>query len=512
MEDKILLDIRNVNKQYPGVKALDKVSFSMHKGEVMALLGENGAGKSTLVKILSGAINRDSGDIFLNRRGLPFRFSPLDARKLGVAIIYQELSLLPQLTVAENIYLTREPVFSKFWIDYRKMNQEAHKQLQKLRADYIDVTRKVETLPLPEQQMIEIAKALAMDCKVVIMDEPTTSLTWEETDRLFEVIHTLKAQDVTIIYISHRMNEISEIAESATVLRDGKFVGKVMVKDVSLDDIVGMMTGKILAYNSRPTDIGKIDYSSTENIIFSVDGLTDNKTINSISFNLHKHEVLGFAGLVGAKRTEIARMIFGADKLYKGMIKKNKKTIFVKNPSHSIKNGVGYLSENRKEEGLNLGITNKENVILTDMKKISAFSFLDYKKIASTYAGYQESLNIKGLPNMLAASLSGGNQQKVAVAKWLHSGCDILIFDEPTRGIDVAAKAEIYKLIRQFANDHGAAIVISSDAAELVNVCDRVLVLSRGEITEEIQSDEISQERILKSIVSNKKDKSDGNT
>ncbi|GHU61132.1 monosaccharide-transporting ATPase [Spirochaetia bacterium] len=501
----MLLEIKNVSKQYPGVKALDNVSFSMRKGEVMALLGENGAGKSTLVKILSGAINRDDGEIILDGKKFPARFNPIDARKLGVAIIYQELSLLPQLSVAENIFLTREPVVSKWWIDYRRMNQLAREQLKKLRADYIDVTAKVETLPLPEQQMVEIAKALAVDCKLIIMDEPTTSLTWEETDRLFDVIHHLRSQNITIIYISHRMDEIFKIAQSAAVLRDGKFVGKVIVENSSTDEIVEMMTGKILAYNERPKDLLTADYTNKDAILFSAKNLGDNKTIKNISFNLYRNEVLGFAGLVGAKRTEIARMIFGADKLPRGELRKNGRVISVKSPFQSIQNGIGYLSENRKEEGLNLGVTIKENVVLTDMKKVSSFSFINPKKVDAVYAQYQESINIKGVPNTLVSSLSGGNQQKVAIAKWLHSGCDILIFDEPTRGIDVAAKAEIYKLVRRFAKENGAAIVISSDAAELVNVCDRVLILSRGEIVEEILPNGISPETILKGIVSNKK-------
>jgi ribose transport system ATP-binding protein len=506
MDNSILLEIKNVSKQYPGVKALDNISFDMRKGEVMALLGENGAGKSTLVKILSGAVNRDDGGIILDGKPFPYRFSPIDARKLGIAIIYQELSLLPQLSVAENIFLTHEPVRSKVWIDYRHMHQLAVGQLKKLQADYIDVTQKVEKLSLPEQQMVEIAKALAIDCKVIIMDEPTTSLTREETDRLFDVIHTLRSQNITIIYISHRMDEIFKIAQSAAVLRDGKFVGKVMIDNSSSDEIIEMMTGKFLTYNERPSDGVSIDYNDKENILLSVENLGDNKTIKNISFNLYKNEVLGFAGLVGAKRTEIARMIFGADRLSRGELRKNKKRIFAGSPSGSIRNGIGYLSENRKEEGLNLGVSIKENIILTDMKKVSAFSFLNHKKAIEIFSEYKESINIKGGAELFAASLSGGNQQKVAIAKWFHSGCDILIFDEPTRGIDVASKAEIYKLIRKFAKENGAAIVISSDAFELVNVCDRVLILSRGEIVQEILSDEISQETILKGIVNKKKE------
>jgi ribose transport system ATP-binding protein len=506
MDNSVLLEIKNVNKQYPGVKALDDISFDVYRGEVMALLGENGAGKSTLVKILSGAVNRDSGEIILDGKPLPYRFNPISGRKLGIAIIYQELSLLPQLSVAENIFLTHEPVRSKIWIDYPRMYQMAGEQLKKIKADYIDVTQNVEKLSLPEQQMVEIAKALAIDCKVIIMDEPTTSLTREETDRLFDVIYKLRSRNITIIYISHRMEEIFKVAQSAAVLRDGKFAGKALIENSSSDEIIEMMTGKFLTYNKRPNDNAGIDYTSKENILLSVENLGDNKTIKNISFNLYKNEILGFAGLVGAKRTEIARMVFGADRLFQGELRKNKKRLVVKSPAGSIQNGIGYLSENRKEEGLNLGVSIKENIILTDMKAAAgAFSFINAGKVMQIFRKYKESINIKGSAEAFAASLSGGNQQKVAIAKWLHSGCDILIFDEPTRGIDVASKVEIYKLIRKFARENGAAIVISSDAFELVNVCDRVLILSRGEIVQEILSDEISQETILKGIVNKRK-------
>jgi len=505
MGNDILLNINNVSKQYPGVKALEDVSFNLKRGEVMALLGENGAGKSTLVKILSGAIHRDSGDIILDGKVLPARFNPLEARTLGVAIIYQELSLLPQLSVAENIFLTREPAYGKMWINYRKMSLLAVEQLKKLKADYIDVTKKVEKLPLPEQQMVEIAKALAIDCKVIIMDEPTTSLTWEEADRLFDVIESLKSQNITVIYISHRMEEIFKIAQSAAILRDGKLVGKVSVKESSSNEIIEMMTGKLLTYNERPPNIEKIDYSDKNNVILSVKDAGDNKSIKNITFNLYKKEVLGFAGLVGAKRTELARMIFGADKLEKGEVTKNHIKRKIKSPYQAIRNGIGYLSENRKEEGLNLGMSLKENIVLSDMKKVSNFLFVSDRKVKDTFSLYKDSIRIKGQADVKVSTLSGGNQQKVAIAKWFHSGCDVLIFDEPTRGIDVATKAEIYKLIREFAKEHGAAIVISSDAAELVQVCDRVLILSRGELVDEIPCDDISRESIIKGIVGGKR-------
>ena len=495
-----LLKISNVSKTYPGTKALDDVSVSVMAGEVMALLGENGAGKSTLVKILSGAVSRDNGEILLDGNPLPINNTPLSARGHGIAIIYQELSLLPQLNVAENIYLTHEPTIAKMFVDYKTMHRKAEEQLGKLKASYIGTRRKVIELPLPEQQMVEIAKALAVDCKVIIMDEPTTSLTWEETNRLFDVIRNLKDQGVTVIYISHRLDEIFQIADTAAVLRDGRFVGKVPISETNMDELVEMMTGKLLQHKERHEDGCNVDYRP-EQVVMAVKNASDGKLIEGVDFELYEHEVLGFAGLIGARRTELARIIFGADRMKSGEITVAGKKVVNKLPSGAIQNKLGYLSENRKEEGLNLGMSLKENTVLIDMKPVSRFFFLMPKRINKIFSYYKESIPIKGEGGAMVSSLSGGNQQKIAISKWLHSGCEILIFDEPTRGIDVAAKAEIYGLIRKFADENKGAIVISSDVAELVNVCDRVLVMSRGKIISEISPKDVSQENILKSIV-----------
>ena len=498
---KPLLEIRNVSKYYPGVKALDDVSLDIEAGEVMALLGENGAGKSTLMKVLSGAIARDGGDVYIDGKSLPVNNTPLTARGYGVAIIYQELSLLSQLSVAENIYLTQEPTVAGKFIDYKKLHAQAKGQLAKLEASHIDTHLKVEELALPEQQMVEIAKALAVDCRVIIMDEPTTSLTWEETDRLFDVVRTLRSQGITVIYISHRMDEIFQIADTAAVMRDGKFVDKVKISETDSDAIVELMTGKLLEHKDRRVGDCKVRYQD-DNVVMDVRDITDGKQIKGASFKLYSHEVLGFGGLIGSKRTELARMLFGADKLQDGKIYVSGKPVASGAPAQAIRNKIGYLSENRKEEGLNLGMSLKENTVLIDMGAVSKMGYINFGKINQIFEDYKKSINIKGFADAMVSSLSGGNQQKVAIAKWLHAGCDVLIFDEPTRGIDVAAKAEIYTLIRRFADQEGkAAIVISSDVAELVDVCDRVLVMSRGEIVEEIQPDDISQDRLLKSIV-----------
>ena len=503
-----LLEIRHVNKQYPGVKALDDVSLDVDSGEVMAMLGENGAGKSTLMKVLSGAISRDSGDIALDGRALPMDNTPLTARAFGIAIIYQELSLLPQLDVAENIFLTHEPTTFGSMIDYRKMHAMAREQLDRLEAHDIDTRAKVESLSLPDRQLVEIAKALAIDCKVIIMDEPTTSLTWEETDHLFEMVRRLKRQNVAVLYISHRMDEVFTISDTIAVMRDGRLIDKIPTSSTDSVKVVELMTGKLLEHKDRRPEDCKVVYAD-DHVILEVKDATDGKKIRNASFKVYEHEVLGFAGLVGAQRTELARAIFGANKLVRGDVSLSGKKIINRSPGDSIRNKIGYLSENRKEEGLNLGMSLEENVVIIDMGKVSGGGYLSRQKIREVFDGYKGSTRIKGTAKQLVSSLSGGNQQKVAIAKWLHSGCGLLIFDEPTRGIDVAAKAEIYEIVRRFAEEQMAAIVISSDVRELADVCDRVLVMSRGEIVHEIPPREISQENILHGIV-NKGGKKNG--
>lgn len=506
--NEIICRIRNVKKFFPGVVALKNVNFDVHKGEVHAVVGENGAGKSTLMKVLSGAISRDGGDVLLDGRPLPKDNTPLTARAFGIAIIYQELSLLPQLDVAENIFLTHEPTTFGTLIDYKKMHGMAREQLDRLEAFGIDTRTKVETLSLPERQLVEIAKALAVDCKVIIMDEPTTSLTWEETDRLFEMVRRLKSQNVAVVYISHRMDEVFQISDTVAVMRDGRLIDKMPASATDSVKVVELMTGKLLEHRDRRPEDCKVVYDDSH-VVMEVRDATDGKKIRNASFKVYAHEVLGFAGLVGAQRTELARAIFGADKLAGGEVSVSGRRIVNKSPGEAIKNRIGYLSENRKEEGLNLGMSLEENVVLIDMSKVSSRGYLSRARIKEIFDGYRASTRIKGTAKQMVSSLSGGNQQKVAIAKWLHSGCGLLIFDEPTRGIDVAAKAEIYEIIRRFAEEQIAAIVISSDVRELADVCDRVLVMSRGEIVHEIMPAGISQENILHSIV-NKGGKKNG--
>lgn len=337
----------------------------------------------------------------------------------------------------------------------------ARTQLDKLEAHDIDTHAKVETLSLPERQLVEIAKALAVDCKVIIMDEPTTSLTWEETDHLFEMVRRLKKQNVAVVYISHRMDEVFQISDTIAVMRDGRLIDKIPTESTDSVKVVELMTGKLLEHRDRRPEDCKVIYDDAH-VIMEVKDATDGKKIKNASFKVYANEVLGFAGLVGAQRTELARAIFGADKLVRGEVSVSGRKIFNRSPKDSIKNRIGYLSENRKEEGLNLGMTLEENVVLIDMSKVSSRGYLSRSKIREIFDTYKQSTRIKGTAKQLVSSLSGGNQQKVVISKWLHSGCGLLIFDEPTRGIDVAAKAEIYQIIRRFAEEQMAAIVISS--------------------------------------------------
>jgi ABC-type sugar transport system ATPase subunit len=494
-----LLEIHSVTKDFPGVRALDNVSLEVNRGELMALLGENGAGKSTLVKILSGALTRDAGTIRVDGRELPKSLSPVDARRLGIAIIYQELSLLPHLSVAENIYLGRQPLKSRLLrvIDYARMNRAAQQKLAELRADHILPTAPIHTLSLPEKQMVEIAKALAVNCRVVIMDEPTTTLTSEETQRLFDVIKALKQQNVTIIYISHRLDEVFQIADRATVLRDGKVVGTVATKDTSKAHIISMMTGKRLQERER---IPHAAVSNHKAELLRVEHVGDGILLQDISFSVYENEVLGIAGLVGAGRTELARMLFGADRKATGRLFLSGKEVRVSSPKEALHKGLGYLSENRKEEGLNLGMKLEDNIMLTDFSAVSRVGVINSRSMREMAASFITRLDIRGKPETVANTLSGGNQQKVAISKWLHVGCKVIIFDEPTRGIDVVAKTEILSLIRDFASDGRGAIVISSEVDDLLDVCDRILIMAKGQITQVLEQDEISKDLVLECV------------
>ena len=494
-----IVEFKNIDKEFPGVKALDNVSMDIYKGEAVALLGANGAGKSTLMKILSGAYERDSGEVILDGKVLPKRYSTLEARNWGIAIIYQELSLMPELRVMENVYMSHEPRKFANIINFDKMYKDTQQQLKRLNAEYIDPAVQVKTLALAQQQMIEIAKAIALDCKVLVMDEPTTSLTHEESEKLFEIITNLKKEGITVIYISHRLDEIFEICDRAIVMRDGHVAGTATVKDSSPEEVISMMTGRSIA-DGTVINIQRHDCSKKPPVLELLH-MSDGGFIKDVSLTVHEGEVLGIGGLIGSKRTELMRMVCGADSIHSGKIRVHGKDVHISNIRQAIKAGIGYLTENRKEEGLSLGLKVEENTIHCDMKSVSKNGILSWKKVRKVSDSYIDKLNTKGTSDTIAGNLSGGNQQKVVIAKWLHAECDVLIFDEPTRGIDVMAKAEIHQLIRKFAEGKGkAAIVISSEVNELVDCCDRIIIMSKGHITGELNRDEISESALLTNI------------
>jgi ABC-type sugar transport system ATPase subunit len=493
-----ILKIGHVSKDFPGVKALDDVSMTFYKSEVVALLGENGAGKSTLMKILSGAYVRDKGEIVLDGYMLPRQFTTLEARHYGIAIIYQELSLMNELTVMENIYISHEPQKIKGVIDFRKMQADSEAILQKLNAGYISAKDTVGSLPLPQKQLVEIAKALALDCKVLIMDEPTTSLTTEEASNLFKVIEMLRAQSITVIYISHRLHEIFQMCDRAIVMRDGRVMGSRSIAESAQDEIIAMMSGKLLNLDYVRGE--HLSYES-RSIALELAGISDNMFIENLNLKVYEGEVLGIGGLIGSKRTELFRMVCGIDKMAAGTISMRGKEINIASPDAAIRHGIGYLSENRKEDGLSLGMTVEENTIHCDFSPVSKGGIVNWKKVRSLAESYIQKFKTKGTPAMLVMNLSGGNQQKVSITKWLHAGCNLLVFDEPTRGIDVASKAEIHQLIRDFARQPGnAAVVISSEVNELLAVSDRVVIMSKGKIISELTGPEIEQGNLTRHI------------
>lgn len=472
-----LLVMSNIHKSFPGVKALDEVNFSLKAGEVHALIGENGAGKSTLMKILTGVYKMDEGEILLEGEAVHIN-KTIDAQNLGISIIYQEFNLFPHLTVAENLYIRREPrKLAKWIIDDKAQRQKTREMLAEIHLD-LDPNRKVNTLSVAQQQMLEIAKALALNAKIVIMDEPTSALTDAEIENLFRIIHELKRRKVGIVYISHRLEELKYIADRVTVLRDGKFVGAVDYKETSVRELVRMMVGRELGdyfpeRTAKPSDV-----------LLEVHGLTRKKVIEDISFTLHRGEILGVAGLMGAGRTEMARALFGADHVDSGEILLEGELIQIKSPFDAIRHGIGYLTEDRKRDGLTMGLNVKENIALASIKDFTKWGGrMDDGRIGEVSKEYVDQLQIKTPSlNQLVKFLSGGNQQKVILARWLCKGTKILIFDEPTRGIDVGAKREIYNLMNQLTADGHAIIMISSELPEILGMSDRILTMHEGKV------------------------------
>lgn len=495
--DQPILEMHDIVKAFPGVKALDGVHLKIHSSKVMALIGENGAGKSTLMKILSGVYKKDAGSIFYRGESIDIK-DPKHAQGLGIAIIHQELNLIPYLSVAENIFLGREyihPVTRR--INWEKMYMESRKLLETLDMD-VKPTTLVGELSIGKQQMIEIAKALSLNSEIIIMDEPTDALTTKESKSLFNVINKLKMEGKAIVYISHRMEEIFQICDHYTVLRDGKYVNSDLVNNTDQESIIQMMVGRKLE-----DKFPRILHQVGDEVLKVVD--INNEFVKAVSFSLRKGEILGIAGLMGAGRTELAKTLFGAMKMDSGEIYVDNKLLKIKSPKEAIEAGIAYTSENRKEEGLVLELSVKDNMTLSSLKELlGAVGRIDGSKEKRYVEEYVEKMQIKtpGI-HQIIKNLSGGNQQKVVLSKWMMTNPKVLILDEPTRGVDVGAKTEIYHLINELKKNAVGIIVISSELPELLGISDRILVMHQGGITGEFDRDGATQEKIMKCAVGN---------
>jgi len=490
MTSDTILELNHISKTFPGVVALDDVHFDLRKGEVHVLLGENGAGKSTLVKILSGAYQKTSGTILLNQQEIHIK-NPKHSQELGISTIYQELNLVPHLSVGENIFLGREPANRFGVVDFKKLFAKAQNILNDFGV-LIDARSLVKDLGIAKQQMVEVAKALSLDASIVIMDEPTSALTEQEIEELFKIIKSLKANGISIIYISHRLEEIFEIGDRITVLRDGKWIGTKSIAEVTQSELIRMMVNRELK-DKFPKQKAK-----RGNEVLRIENLS-NDHLKEISFSLCVGEVLGIGGLLGSGRTELARAIFGVDKIDSGKIFIKGQNYKIGSPRSSINSGIGYLTEDRKSQGLILNLSVKDNVCLPSINRFSKFGVMNSKKERATVEKYVKELHIKtpGL-NQKIMYLSGGNQQKVVMSKWLCSNVDILIFDEPTRGIDVGSKVEIYQLMNRLTAEGVGILMISSELPEILGMSDRILVMHDGRITGEFLTEEATQEMILK--------------
>ncbi len=489
---EVLLHVEHVSKSFPGVQALDAVSFELRRGEVHALVGENGAGKSTLMKILSGVYRPDGGRIVYKGREVRFQ-NARESAEAGIGIIYQELNLVPHLSVAQNIYLGREPRSLLGYIDDRKMNVDAARILRELNVD-IDPAVRLNKLSISKQQMVEIAKALSKDSEVLIMDEPTSALTETEIDELFKVIHKLRSRGVGIIYISHRLDELKHIVDRITVFRDGHYISTSDYASIGMEEIINKMVGRKLE-NLFPERRNL----PTERKLLEVRNIVHGTVLKGISFDLYEGEILGIAGLMGAGRSELARAVFGADPRDSGDIIREGRKLDIRSPSDAIRNGIAYLSENRKEEGLAVKMRLDQNVTMANLGEVSRrFGIISGARELEATRTYVEELDIR-TPSLLQVinNLSGGNQQKVVIAKWLFRDSRILIFDEPTRGIDVGAKYAIYELIERLAREGVGVILISSELPEILGMTDRVLVLHEGSLTATLRTADTSQEEIL---------------
>lgn len=492
MSDVLVL-MEGIDKSFPGVHALDQAKFELRAGEVHALVGENGAGKSTLMKVLAGVYSKDAGRILYLGKEVEIH-TPRAAQHLGISMIHQELNLMPHLTLAQNVFIGREPRQGiRLVLNENRINAQTQELFDSMHLK-LNPRTKVSDLTVARQQMVEIAKALSFDSQVLIMDEPTAALTEAEIDELFRMIRQMRDKGVGVVYISHRLEELKQITDRITVMRDGRYVDTVDAQTTAIDQIISMMVGRTI-YESAP----EVPEHPSDDVALEVKNLNRGSVIKDVSFALKKGEILGFAGLMGAGRTEVARAVFGADPVDSGDVYVRGKKVHIKHPRDAVRHGIGYLSEDRKRYGLALGMDVESNIVLASFQKFLGFlGVVNSGKMRQTGQQYVQALSIK-TPSLQqrVKNLSGGNQQKVVIGKWLTADTDILIFDEPTRGIDVGAKSEIYRLLNDLAQQGKAIIMISSELPEILRMSHRIVVMCEGRITGELSAAEATQERIM---------------
>jgi len=505
VKEKSVLEMRNIHKSFPGVRALQGVDFTLCQGEIHALMGENGAGKSTLIKVLTGVYEKDEGQIFLKGidKAVAIR-SPQDAQKLGISTVYQEITLCPNLSVAENMYIGRTKGAIQNW---KKMNEDADKILQSLDIP-AKATQQLSTCSIAIQQMVAIARAVDMDCKVLILDEPTSSLDEQEVAKLFGLMRDLKARGVGIIFVTHFLDQVYEVCDKITVLRDGKLVGEYEIKDLPRVQLVSKMLGKEFDDMSDIRDESLVyDKEDAGTPVFEVEGLQSNAGIAPFDFHIDKGEVNGFTGLLGSGRSECVRAIFGADRVVAGTVKKNGKTIKITKPIDAMKNGIAYLPEDRKIDGIVGDLSVRENIILAAQVLKGFFKPFSKAEAAKFADEYIKLLEIKtASADTPIKSLSGGNQQKVIVARWLLTHPEYLILDEPTRGIDVGTKVEIQKLVLKLASEGMSVTFISSETDEMLRTCSRLVVMRDRKVVGELSGNDLTQSKIMSTIAGGEKE------
>jgi len=487
-----ILKMQGIEKHFSGVHALKSVNLELRAGEVHALMGENGAGKSTLMKVLCGIHKRDGGTVELFGKEVNFN-NIADSQAAGISVIHQELNMMNHLTVAQNMFIGREPK-KGIMIDDRKMERDAQEMFNRIGVK-IDPSVKLGELTVGKQQMVEIAKAVSRECKLLVLDEPTAALTQPEVEELFKIMNDLRDKGIGMIYISHRMDEINRISDRVTVMRDGEYVGTVNTADVTKDDIVKMMVGRVVYGDKKECSACPADAP----VVLEVKNLNAGREVKNVSFKLRKGEILGFAGLMGAGRTEVARALYGADPRQTGEIFINGEKVNIKTPEQAVKHGICYLSEDRKRFGLMLGKSVTENSAIASLDDYIHHGWINNKEMAKVSAETNAKMRTK-TPSMeqLLRNLSGGNQQKVIIARWLMKNSDIFIFDEPTRGIDIGAKSEIYTLMEELVSQGKSVIMISSELAEVQRLSDRVIVMCEGRVTAELDIADATQEEIMK--------------